>query len=406
LISLTNRQARQFILLKHGLVGEYKFSGKQGALDYIHQVGCLQFDPVDMCGKNAELSLQSRVKDFTKDTLDELLYKDRLLVDYPDKNLSIILTEDWPFYERYRRVSRSNAKKYPEIKALAKQVRAHIKANGPICSSDIKLEGNFFWHSAIHWSAGSNLSRSVLEQMYSTGDLIIHHKNGTRKYYDLAERYIAPDILNAPEPLPREFDHIIWRILRRIGAVGLLWDRPSDAFLNIWDLSNKIREQVFRTLCEEGKIVAVNVENLRQSSYYTLHCRTDDMPLIETVIQNPKLQPRCELIAPLDPFLWDRKLIRALFNYEYAWEIYTPPQKRKYGVYVLPLLLGESFAGRVEAVNDRKTKTLIIKNIWYEEDVKQTKKMQTMVDGCLKRFAKFNKCEQVKREKGKVKSEE
>jgi uncharacterized protein YcaQ len=186
LITLSNRQARQFILLKQGLLGEHKFSGKQGALDYVRQAGCLQFDPVDVCGKNAELTLQSRVKGFNKDTLFEMLYKDRLLVYYPDKNLSIILTEDWPYFERYRRAARSNAREYPEIKALAKQVRAFIKTNGAICSSDLKLEGNFFWHSAIHWSAGNNLSRSVLEQMYSTGDLIIHHKKGTRKYYDLA----------------------------------------------------------------------------------------------------------------------------------------------------------------------------------------------------------------------------
>jgi uncharacterized protein YcaQ len=391
-IVLTNRQARQFILLKHGLLGEYKFLEKQGALDFIRQAGCIQFDPVDLCGKNAELSLQSRVKGFTKDTLDELLYKDRLLVDYPDKNLSIILTEDWPYFERYRRVSRSNAREYPEIKALTKKARAFIKANGAICSSDLKLEGNSFWHSAIHWSAGSNLSRSVLEQMYSSGDLIIHHKKGTRKYYDLAERHIASEILNTPEPLPREFDHLKWRFLRRIGAVGLLWNRPSDAFLHIWGLSNEKRERIFRTLCEEGMIIAVNVEGLHQS----LYCRADDMPLIETVQQNRKLPGRCELIAPLDPFLWDRKLIKALFNYEYAWEIYTPPQKRKYGVYVLPLLAGESLIGRVEAVCERKTKTLVIKNIWYEDGVKQTKKLKVMVDDCLKQFAKFNGCEQNK----------
>ena len=74
MISLSNRQARQFMLLKHGLLGEYKFIGKPGALDFIRQTGCIQYDPIDICGRNAELTLQSRVKGFTKDTLDELLY--------------------------------------------------------------------------------------------------------------------------------------------------------------------------------------------------------------------------------------------------------------------------------------------------------------------------------------------
>lgn len=102
MIGLTNRQARQFMLLKQGLLGEYRFIGKQGAYEYVRQAGCIQFDPVDACGKNAELTLQSRVKGFTKKMLYELLYEDRLLLDFPDKNLSILPMEDWPYFERYR----------------------------------------------------------------------------------------------------------------------------------------------------------------------------------------------------------------------------------------------------------------------------------------------------------------
>ena len=64
LLKLTNSQARQFILLKHGLLGRYKFTGKNGALAFIRQAGCIQFDPVDLCGRNAELTLQSRTARF------------------------------------------------------------------------------------------------------------------------------------------------------------------------------------------------------------------------------------------------------------------------------------------------------------------------------------------------------
>ena len=66
-----------------------------------------------------------------------------------------------------------------------------------------------------------NPARSVLEQMYSTGRLVIHHKRGSRKYYDIAEKHIPAGLLYAPEPLPDELEHFKWRILRRIGAVGL-----------------------------------------------------------------------------------------------------------------------------------------------------------------------------------------
>ena len=89
MIVLTKPQARMFILSKQGLLGSRRFSGKDGAYAYVRQAGCIQYDPVDVCGKNAELTLQARVKGFRKSMLAELLYKDRLLVDYADKELSI-----------------------------------------------------------------------------------------------------------------------------------------------------------------------------------------------------------------------------------------------------------------------------------------------------------------------------
>ncbi len=392
MIHLTNRQARQFMLLKQGLLGEYKFIGKQGALDYVRQAGCIQFDPVDACGKNAELTLQSRVKGFTKQTLYELLYSDRKLVDYPDKNLSIIPTEDWPYFDRYRKASRAGGLRFEEIAKLEDQTKSYINTHGPVNSDELPISGSIQWHSSIHWSGNwdgsTKASRSVLEHLYSTGKLIIHHKRGTRKYYDLADRYLPIGLLNAPDPLPDEFEHQKWRILRRIGAVGLLWNRPSDAWLNIWGLKSEQRNQAFKELLDEGKILEIKVEDLKD----ILFCRAEDLSLVETVLQKDDFKPRCEFIAPLDCMMWDRRLIRAIFGFDYSWEIYTPANKRKYGFYVLPLLYGDSFIGRVEAVADRKSCTMTVKNIWYEDGVKQTKKLQKVIEGCIERFAKFNEC--------------
>ncbi|MCZ8535373.1 winged helix-turn-helix domain-containing protein [Psychrobacillus psychrodurans] len=391
MIQLTNRQARQFLLLKHGLLGKYKFNGKQGVLDFARQVNCIQYDPIDVCGKNAELVLQSRIKGFTKGMLYELLYEDRSLVDYPDKNLAIIPVEDWPYFERYRQAARRNAERYPEMEVLTAQARAHIQKHGALSSNDLKLNGDFSWQSVIHWSGGNNSSRSVLEQMYSTGELIIHHKKGKRKYYDIAKKHIQPNLLNASEPLEDELEHHKWRVLRRISSVGLLWNRASDAWLNIWGLKAAQRNEVFRQLLQESSIVAVAVEQMKD----TLYCVAEDLPLIEAVLQNQEQKLRCELIAPLDNFMWDRKLINKVFDFDYTWEIYTPAIKRKFGYYVLPLLYGESFIGRAEIIADRKTGTLIVKNIWYENGVKQTTLLQTALSSCFQRFALFNGCETI-----------
>lgn len=392
MLTITNKQARQFILLKHGLLGAHKFIGKQGALEFVRQAGCIQFDPVDSCGKNAELTLQSRVKNFTKQTLSELLYTDRSLVDFPDKNLSIFPTEDWPYFQRYRQAAKDGGRNFPELEELEKQAIEYIRINGAVSSDDLPMQGSIHWHSSIHWSGvwngNTNAARAVLEQLYSTGVLIIHHKNGSRKYYDLAEKYLPAQLLDSPDPLPDDFAHKKWRVLRRIGAVGLLWNRPSDAWLNIWDMKSPERIQIFKELLSEGKILAVQVEGISAE----LYCRAEDHPLLETVLENRDYKPRCEFLAPLDCFLWDRKLIKALFDFEYSWEIYTPAPKRKYGFYVLPILYGDRFAGRIEAVCQSKTNVLLVKNIWYEDGVRQTKKLLSEIDKTLKRFARFNQC--------------
>jgi uncharacterized protein YcaQ len=377
------------MLLKQGLLGEYKFIGKPGALDFIRQAGCIQFDPVDICGKNAELTLQSRVKGFKKGQLYELLYEDRKLFDYPDKQLSIIPTEYWPYFERFREAARAKLLQHPELNEHIKKFRVCIGKNGAVCSDDFKLEGKTTWYSAINWSTGGTLARSVLEQMYSSGDLIVHHKKGMRRYYDLAERHIPAEILNSAEPLPDDFTHQKWRVLRRIGAVGLIWDNSSGVWLNIWNLTTDTRHRIFNELMDEGVISKLKIDGLKSTFYFL----AKDAPLIEQVLSGSNFKPRCELIAPLDPFMWDKKLIKTIFGFEYKWEIYTPAQERKYGAYVLPLLLGDKFIGRVESVCDRKKKTLSVKNIWYEDDVKLTKKQETAVVMCLKKFALFNDCE-------------
>ena len=392
MLNITPDQARQFILLKQGLLGRHRFAGKDGAYQYVRQAGCIQYDPVDVCGRNAELTLQSRVKGFTKRMLDDLLYRDRLLVDYADKELSIWPSEDWPYFASYRERSMALGKTFSGIPELEEEAIRHIRANGPVSSDSLPLEGTVFWHSSMHWSGHwhkeSPAARSVLEQLYTDGVLLIHHKSGTRKFYDLADKYLPADLLAAPDPCPDESARLDWRVLRRIGAVGLLWNRRSDAWLGI-SMAAEERDAAFARLEKAGRITPVRVEGLR----FPLYVLNTDLPLLESVRSGQAdCKARLEFLAPLDPMLWDRKLIEALFGFQYSWEIYTPASKRKYGYYVLPVLYGDRLIGRIEPKADRKTKTLTVQNLWLEPGVRMTKKLSGQIDRAVHRLARFNGC--------------
>ena len=389
-------EARRFILGKQGLLGSHRFVGKEGALQYIQQAGCIQYDPVDVCGKNAELTLQSRVKGFTRSMLADLLYVDRLLVDYSDKELSIWSREDWPYFSGYRAMSKVHGAGFEGIPELEARAIAFIREHGPVSSDTLPIEGKIYWHSSMHWSGHwqnqSNAARSVLEQLYTDGVLLIHHKSGSRKYYDLAERYFSPELLNAENPCPDDMALLRWRIKRRVGAVGMLWNRRSDAWLGI-NMSTEQRNVAINALEADGIIVKAEVESIRSPLFFL----AEDIPLMEAVRQGVlDTKPRLEFLAPLDPMLWDRKLVEALWDYHYKWEIYTPVNQRKYGYYVLPILYGDKFVGRIEAAADRKAATLVVRNIWYEDGVKQTKKLARAIEGACRRLAKFNDCVQVK----------
>ena len=392
---LTKTQARTFILAKQGLLGKHRFSGKDGAYAYVRQAGCIQYDPVDVCGKNAELTLQSRVKGFRKSMLAELLYKDRLLVDYADKELSIWPAEDWPYFFPYRERSRRLGAGFPGLAELEQKALAYIRANGPVSSDTLPISGEIFWHSSMHWSGhwhkDSKAARSVLEQLYTDGTLVIHHKNGSRKFYDLAERHLEASLLTADFPCADNEALLCWRVLRRIGAVGLLWDKNSPAFLGI-ELNADRRKSVLSTLEERGAILPARVEGIKAAFYY----RAEDEPLMRAVLAGTTdNKARMEFLAPLDPLLWDKTMLAALWDFRYSWEIYTPADKRKYGYYTLPVLWGSDFIGRIEAAADQKEDTLRVKNIWLEPGVRQTGKLQLAFDRTLRRFARFNDCSKV-----------
>lgn len=375
---ISKRHAKRFLLLKHGLFGVHKFVGKTGIVDFAAQAGCVQFDPIDVCSKNHELVFGSRVKGFDKKNLYELLYKDRVLMDWFDKNQSICLTADWPYFSHHREAARSNTRSVKQIDKIAHNVLDFIRQSGPVCSKDLEYKEKVDWS----W-APTSLARAALDTLYLRGDLVLHHKKNTRKFYDLAERHVNTELLSAKNPNKTTEETHAWQVLRRIGSVGLLHNNNSYAFIGIGELKTKERNKAFDTLQRQGKLKKLEVEGCKLPFYYKAE---DEATLQEAMVSN-RYKKRLEFIAPLDNLMWDRELIKELFDFEYKWEIYTPVKDRKYGYYVLPVLYGENFIARIEIVRNKKDKKFDIKNIWYENS--KLSKHEPKILGRLEKFTEI-----------------
>ncbi len=330
-------------------------------LAFIRQAGCVQFDPLDVCGRSAELVLHARVQGFTTRMLHDALYKQRALFDYWDKNMAILPMADWPRFARTRERFRAHPdlRGREEIGTVLDEVLAQIKRRGALFSSDIDFGKRVDWA----WSP-TTLSRAAMETLYFEGRLVVARKKGTLRAFDLPERHVPAELFGAEDPFADAAAFAAWRVHRRIGAVGLLWNRASDALLGI-DLKAGRREQAFAALAAERRILPVEIAGLEQPCYV----QAEAMERLEAAMEGRAKKKRTEFLAPLDSLLWDRRLVEALFDFYYRWEVYTPVSQRKYGYYVLPVLQGEAIVGRIEAVRDRKARCLRVLGAWWERKV-------------------------------------
>ena len=382
-LSISRAVACRFLLLHQGLLGGRRFTDPEEAAAYIRQAGSIQFDPISVCGRNPDLTLQSRVKNYRPEMLYNLLYRERRLVDYFDKELCIFPAEDWPHFARLRQIRGDWMRSHEQVAGARDTILEAITSRGALSSKDLDTghKVDWFWGS-------SRLSRAVLEHLYYAGALGIHHKQGAVKWYDLIDRLLPAETLNAPDPHPDNASLHRFLMLRRAGALGLIWNKSSPAWLGFPDFKTPQRQAAFQRLLEEGLLVRISVAGIKGDFFI----RKEDLPTL-AVAESEDHKPRCELIAPLDPLLWDRQMIKTLFGFDYTWEIYVPAAKRRYGYYVLPILRGERFIGRVEPVFDRKNNRLITKGLWFEEDIKTNAATHDAVNRCLKRFERYHQAE-------------
>lgn len=383
--SLTREQARRFLFDYHGLSHEFDSAGKKGILEYVRRVGCIQFDPLNVVGTNPELVLQSRITDFDRRMLWELLYEERSLVDYWDKNMAIFPMEDWPYFERHRQKHEAWFKKNP---AAATAVLEEIRERGPLSSADLNYD------EKIDWAWGpTRLARAALEGSYFAGRLAVQRKVSGRKYYDLAERIVPESLYGLPDPFDSDEAYYEWYLLRRIGSAGLLWNRPSDALL-MTGMKAAPRIAAFAALLERGEILAADVEGIG----HPLYLRAGDAALLEASLAAGPLAAAGEkraagrpmracVLAPLDNLLWDRRLILELYGFDYRWEVYKPAAERKYGYYVLPVAADGHFVARFEPEKQRGRQPLVIKQWWWEEGEGSDPAVRDSVERALHRFA-------------------
>ncbi len=384
-IKINKSQFRKFLISYHGLSLYDKFKGLNGIVDYIKQVGCIQYDPLNIVGRNADLVMQARIDNYSSSMLQSLIYENKKLIDAWDKMMSIYSVGDWPYFNRIRERKRLAVEKSLAYRNSLEAIKyVHhisevIKRNGPTFPNEIdlgKAKKGTWGHRKI--------SSAAMDYMFNIGTLGINDRKNVNRQYDLIENILPHEILSAKDPFESDREFYKWYVKRRIGSIGIYWNMSGGGWLGHFLSDKKLRTEIIRELLYENQITEVEVEESKEK-FYIRNENIDELHDVD--ISKPYESVR--FIAPLDNLMWDRKLVERVFDFKYVWEVYKPSSKRIYGYYVLPVLFGDSFVARVEPYNNKVGEPLEIKNWWWEDNVTVTPKMIDKIINALEKFASF-----------------
>ena len=368
---ISGEVARRFLVKRHLLAPPRSLPPEPASvLRVVDRLGSLQFDPIDVAGRNHDLTLLARIGGYRREWTDELLYGTRDLYETYNKQLSIVPTAELPWYritwDRNRVAHDGGA--FDEHAPLVEELLERIRAGGALSSTDVEPRAAIDWY----WRP-TNQVRALLEALGEAGILAISRREGNRRVYDLVERLFPGELLTRH---PDEDEQQRHRLLSRYRGHGLL--AATGEYTIFAGIGKAPQRYAYRAQLEAaGELVPVEVEGMRGLRYVV----TDELPILdaaaaeiaaEGVLDGWRIgrrigvKPGVAFLAPLDPLAWDRDLLLRLWDFDYRWEVYVPGPKRRWGYYVLPLLYGDRFAGRIELRHDRPAGTLRVLGLWWE----------------------------------------
>ncbi|TFW08950.1 winged helix-turn-helix domain-containing protein [Oxalobacteraceae bacterium OM1] len=352
---------------------------KDDVLHAVHAMGALQIDTIHVVARSPYLVLWSRLGDYAPVWLEELL-AERKIFEYWSHEACFLPIEDYGLY-RHRMIDpgsmgwKYSVKWMTERRAEVEALVEHIRANGPVRSSDFKRtdgKGGGWWE----WKP----EKRSLEVLFTAGRLMIARRHNFHRIYDLAER-ILPGWHDGMMPSMDATQRTLQRkAVRALGIAKASW--IGDYFRTA--KSKPVPDP--ETLADEGLLLKAKVEGWSAPAY--VH---PDLEPVAQAAQDGLLEAtHTTLLSPFDPVVWHRKRAQELFGFDYKLECYTPEAKRRYGYFTLPILRRGALIGRVDAKAHRSDGVFEVKVLHLEPDAHVDEACTADIAGALQRLAHWH----------------
>jgi uncharacterized protein YcaQ len=383
-LEISNAAARRLFLHRHGLIEAPTGPAKGGALaELVQRLGFVQVDSVNTFARAHDLILWSRRQTYRPEGLRWINDRGRATFEHWTHDASIIPMEFYPMWRM--RFERDRARLHGKWKdwhgqgfhAEIDKVLAHVAENGACCTTDLaedEAEKSTGWWD---WRP----SKVALEYLWRAGDLAVTKRQGFRKFYDLSERVIPPERLNARLS---DAEIIDWGCAAALDRLGFATSGELAAFFDL------VRPQDAKTwvaqALAQGRVVEVDIACVDGRTRRSVAWPDIEMRLA----QMPDPGPRVRILSPFDPALRDRKRAERLFGFHYRIEIFVPAPKRRYGYYVFPVLEGTRLIGRIDIARDGDV--LAIRAFWPEAGVRMGQGRMARLTAEIERAARFGGC--------------
>lgn len=357
--SLTTLQARRIALAAQGFCDRPHALPTMRTLERaVTRTGVLQVDSVNVLQRAHYMPLYSRMGAYDPDLLTRAsARRPRRLVEYWAHVQALMPVELWPLMRHRMDHYRSERGKWGFVAdpGLEPGILEAVRERGPVTARDLDAEFSGPRRKE-HWGWNWSDARRVLDFLYLVGDVAIAGRNGSFEVlYDVPERVLPPAVLELPTPSPQEAVTELVRRAARSHGVASAQCLADYYRLRLQPGAGAPSTRLaIEQLVESGELEPVTVQGWRRPVY--LH-RDARLPR--------KVRART-LLSPFDPLVWERARTEALFDFRYRIEIYVPAAKRVHGYYVLPFLLGDTIAARVDLKADRVARALLVQGAYAE----------------------------------------
>jgi uncharacterized protein YcaQ len=348
-LTLTPDEARLITLAAQGLIGARARAGGVPAM--LRRIGAVQLDTISVLARSHELVAYARLGAVGRATIERAYWDSQRVsaFEYWAHAACVLPVEEWPWYGFRRRAFLARGKRWHDNHpGVAAEVLARLRSDGPLTATQLGgAKGGGPWWD---WSD----VKIAAEWLLDTGEAICVRRTGWRRVYDLPERVLPAELLEADPTDAECLIHLAGITGRALGVATKADLSDYQRISNFGNGRNSAGLSADEAAAAAG-LIPVLVAGGR-SGPPPIRAWADPEALASVADGTRQAgRHRVTLLSPFDSVVWDRKRTLRMFGFEHSLEAYVPREKRVHGYFTMPLLAGGRLVGRVDPARDGRT---------------------------------------------------